>query len=544
MTSAVRVEVNEANLVKNLKFAFSNFSTFLVELIQNSRRAGATRVEISLDGKDLTVVDDGHGIENFQNLFTIAESGWNHQTRSIENPFGMGFTSALFACERLTVESRGQRLEATTRALLDMVEVPVVTGEITTGTRPTLSKLSFDETRMEGALQSIARGYPIPIIFNGVALARPEALDATTFDQTPIGAVWIKDLSHVTLGSSDVCVFLQGILVAGSSHCRAPHVVVHLDSAKFKAKLPDRNCLIDAEEKLAEINQHIGHLIHRRLADLQKTMATLDFASTYWNVACKYATDVLRDHPVVPADVFSEIEALLCYSDGHDPRVYVSARDAKPLFREAFDRGERKVVIGSCYVDLESDPACALKLAYVKSIGAAVVSSSLPAGHWLLNAPELDDFDVLHELVNPGSIAGSDIFSWEFDLRICDAIRISGIWGVVVIDDEEIAVCADGDVRHLTVYSPQAVNRPGAGVKQFEDFYCDDRFDESWHDECLDKYRRWIKQARHCTPTDLLNDLLSDIYVDTSSALGTRYILEVSDHGHLNVVEKLESVPA
>lgn len=251
MTSAVRVEVNEANLVKNLKFAFSNFSTFLVELIQNSRRAGATRVEISLDGKDLTVVDDGHGIENFQNLFTIAESGWNHQTRSIENPFGMGFTSALFACERLTVESRGQRLEATTRALLDMVEVPVVTGEITTGTRLTLSKLSFDETRMEGALQSIARGYPIPIIFNGVALARPEALDATTFDQTPIGAVWIKDLSHVTLGSSDVCVFLQGILVAGSSHCRAPHVVVHLDSAKFKAKLPDRNCLIDAEEKLA-----------------------------------------------------------------------------------------------------------------------------------------------------------------------------------------------------------------------------------------------------------------------------------------------------
>jgi len=140
MTSAVRVEVNEANLVKNLKFAFSNFSTFLAELIQNSRRAGATRVEISLEGKDLTVVDDGHGIENFQNLFTIAESGWNQPTQSLENPFGMGFTSALFACERLTVESRGQRLEATTRALLDMLDVPVVTGEITTGTRLTLSK--------------------------------------------------------------------------------------------------------------------------------------------------------------------------------------------------------------------------------------------------------------------------------------------------------------------------------------------------------------------------------------------------------------------
>ncbi|WP_204336359.1 ATP-binding protein, partial [Proteus mirabilis] len=89
--------------VKNLKFAFSNFSTFLAELIQNSRRAGASMVDIRLEGKSLTVIDDGQGVQDFQKLFTIAESGWDAQTQSLENPFGMGFTSALFACEVLKV---------------------------------------------------------------------------------------------------------------------------------------------------------------------------------------------------------------------------------------------------------------------------------------------------------------------------------------------------------------------------------------------------------------------------------------------------------
>jgi hypothetical protein len=289
MTSAVRVAVNEANLVKNLKFAFSNFSTFLGELIQNSRRAGATKVDIALVGKTLTVSDDGHGIENFQNLFTVAQSGWTQQTQTLENPFGMGFTSALFACERLTVESCGQRLDAQTSTLLQLSDVQVVPADVAAGTRLTLTNLSFDESRVESALKAIARGYPIPIIFNGTSLDRPEALDCAAFEQIPIGAVWIKDLSKVTLASSNVRVFLQGLLVAGSSHCSAPLVVIHLDSTLFKAKLPDRDCLIDEHEKMAEIQKHLGHLIHTLLAKKQSEMDAVAFVVTYWEVACKFA---------------------------------------------------------------------------------------------------------------------------------------------------------------------------------------------------------------------------------------------------------------
>lgn len=539
MTSAVRVAVNEANLVKNLKFAFSNFSTFLGELIQNSRRAGATKVDIVLVGKTLTVTDDGHGIENFQNLFTVAESGWNQQTQTLENPFGMGFTSALFACERLTVESCGQRLEAPTSSLLQLSDVQVVPGDFAAGTRLTLANLSFDETRVEGALKAIARGYPIPIIFNGTSLDRPEALDCATFEQMPIGAVWIKDLSKVTLARSNVRVFLQGLLVAGLPHCIAPLVVIHLDSTLFNAKLPDRDCLIDELEKMAEIEKQVGHVIHASLAKKQREMDVVAFVETYWDVACEFSPDLLRDHPAVPTRLLSELESLACCSDTYVPYKYVPTRDAKPLLRDDFERGDHKVVLGSCYVDLECDLASALKLAYVRAIGASVVEKRLPAGHWLFSAPLLEDFDVQYEIVNPGVVAGSGSFQWDFDLQICDAIRINGVWGEVTIADDEIAVGNGEDDLHICLYSPKDVVRPGVGVEQFEDFYSDDGFDDSWYDESLDKFRRLIMQARHSKPTDLLNDLLSDIYVDTASALSTSYILQVSDIGRLTVIEQL-----
>lgn len=189
-TETVRVAVNEANLVRNLKFAFSNYSTFLAELIQNSRRAGATTVDIDLDGQTLTVSDDGNGIENFQSLLTIGDSAWDNQTQSLVNPFGMGFTSALFACAHLMVESRGQKIAGTTRALLAREDVAVTAGSVSTGTRLTLKGLTFDQTKIEPALKEIATGYAIPIVFNGEKIARPYALRDDRFDRSAIG--WIS----------------------------------------------------------------------------------------------------------------------------------------------------------------------------------------------------------------------------------------------------------------------------------------------------------------------------------------------------------------
>ena len=78
MSSTVTLQINSQRLIKNLMFSFTNKTTFLSELMQNARRAGATFVRFSFDEvwPNTLVVEDDGGIANLQNLLTIAESGW------------------------------------------------------------------------------------------------------------------------------------------------------------------------------------------------------------------------------------------------------------------------------------------------------------------------------------------------------------------------------------------------------------------------------------------------------------------------------------
>ena len=75
MTATVTLQVNQSRLIGNLKHSFTNQSTFLSELMQNARRAGASEVRFEFHAPHtLVVIDNGHGIDNLQNLLTIAES--------------------------------------------------------------------------------------------------------------------------------------------------------------------------------------------------------------------------------------------------------------------------------------------------------------------------------------------------------------------------------------------------------------------------------------------------------------------------------------
>lgn len=68
MKTSVAMKVNQENLVKSLKFSFTNRSTVLGELMQNARRAGASQVTFDYDpvNTNLMVTDDGCGIDDIE----------------------------------------------------------------------------------------------------------------------------------------------------------------------------------------------------------------------------------------------------------------------------------------------------------------------------------------------------------------------------------------------------------------------------------------------------------------------------------------------
>ena len=47
MTTEVQLKLNETALKRSLRFAFANHDTCVAELLQNSRRAGATQIRVS-----------------------------------------------------------------------------------------------------------------------------------------------------------------------------------------------------------------------------------------------------------------------------------------------------------------------------------------------------------------------------------------------------------------------------------------------------------------------------------------------------------------
>ncbi|WP_299592835.1 hypothetical protein [uncultured Tateyamaria sp.] len=68
------------------------------ELFQNARRAGATQISVSqIDmpnlGPVICLIDNGPGLSDPRNLFTLGQSAWNPDVQSDEDAAGMGFFS-------------------------------------------------------------------------------------------------------------------------------------------------------------------------------------------------------------------------------------------------------------------------------------------------------------------------------------------------------------------------------------------------------------------------------------------------------------------
>ena len=74
------------------------------EMLQNARRAGATRVDVEIADGQVTITDDGRGIADPQTLLAFGKSGWNQGVCSSEDPAGMGFFS--LARRNAAVDSR------------------------------------------------------------------------------------------------------------------------------------------------------------------------------------------------------------------------------------------------------------------------------------------------------------------------------------------------------------------------------------------------------------------------------------------------------
>jgi len=312
--NAVSLAVNESALFQNLKFAFSAASV-LGELLQNARRAQATKIAITFDGGTLIVTDDGHGVSNLQDLLTAAGSGWNAELAEAENPFGLGFLATLYSSSAIEVSSRcagddeGKGFSAESVALIEGAHASIKVVQMEPGTCIKLQGFTlprFHPTSSEDRvsdlgkrLQKLVEGFALPVTYNGADLDRPYAEDDKSFVLTEVGRVVLK-LGHV---NSRTRLFLQGLPV-GSDCGHEPCTIIHLNSS-FVAKLPDRTSLVDETGGWHRIRKAMKDLARDQLAEIKSSVSPETFVLTWAHICLSWdCTELLNDIDVVPGNWF------------------------------------------------------------------------------------------------------------------------------------------------------------------------------------------------------------------------------------------------
>lgn len=162
----------------------ASIGDILNELLQNARRAGATKVMIDqVDeprfGKAVRIVDDGAGIADARSLFSLGHSGWSEALSQSEDAAGMGFFALANRGAVLVAQQKGTAqswsIEATPDAFHGRQPIDVAPGpdghEGVTIVFP-----EADRDHLANAVRQAARVFPLPVVFNGEEMPRSDFL--------------------------------------------------------------------------------------------------------------------------------------------------------------------------------------------------------------------------------------------------------------------------------------------------------------------------------------------------------------------------------
>jgi hypothetical protein len=413
----VKPTVNTRNFLANMKYIFAGSFSVLSELMQNARRAKASRIDFTFDAeaKRLTITDDGVGIDDFYILVRLCDSGWDEQTQDAEEPFGMGFFATFFACEKVTIESNGSSMTASLEDIEQQRGIAIESADQNRGTKIVMDGL--DEALLQAAhsrvlgkheqyqlfreVAKMSLGFPIPVFINGTELERPHAqsaLKGITFDLGFFSVDHIhNDKPLVTLDRyQDIALYLQGLPIEGDDRTGAT-VVVHLDSQRFKAVMPDRKHLYDATAQLDVVRKSIWALVAEFLQKKKDELSAVEFVERYWSDCQSHrlhefgTKKLLNDIPYIPAQCLRKVEEIQC--SPHDRRRSSLALDVTVVSRD-------DAIISKAWRDAPNDvndgPNAGGLLKFMQREGISeVVTMGLDPGHWIFaGTPSCNDMEV------------------------------------------------------------------------------------------------------------------------------------------------------
>ena len=185
-TATIRARIHDSAIKRVTRTFAATLADIFTETMQNSRRAGATRVRVTVTGPadtgplTVTVTDDGAGLANPAVLLSFGENGWSEDLVRREDAAGMGMLS--LARRGCTVSSRprstdgsaapGWRVELAPEHFLGEAEAaiqPDDTAPYPCGTAVTFQAADSENAdNIRAAIGTAAWHYPLPVVFENV----------------------------------------------------------------------------------------------------------------------------------------------------------------------------------------------------------------------------------------------------------------------------------------------------------------------------------------------------------------------------------------
>lgn len=523
-------DVSRDGVLRALRAQFTSSTAFLPELLQNARRAGASRVLVDWDAERnvLIVNDDGCGIWDFGNLVVAYQSGWSSETTFRENPIGVGLFAALLASDELIVHSLDRRMVLDERRLARGA-IAVTAASSRPGTevrlllKEPLRRLTDDWLKF---LTDLVKGFPIPVYFNGQGISRPHALDSRLlFRETDIGTLHLSGWEECQPRSAVLVpiLYCQGLPLRRISHPSSTTDVLHVDITRFAARAPDRDVLLNPEESDAAIVKSIKAQWQVRLRQRQTELSPLEFADKYWRMCVAFKVNELLIGAPVTGSMLSRYVAPQDAVDCDAAQILrpwgqcVLPQDSMPLVTDFQEE----------YCGSEDDPPAPLASIYVMARDFAVLHPAVPESHpGRRRSVDLLDqsLGLEYELNKPGKVR--DFFGeWiACEIQTCEsyAIRFRPTQDCAILESirshlTEATISTysffDPELQRLIV--PAGDGNPGRAVRQVSTF-CDE-FDY-FHREALEADSNTINgivaSLRADSPDDYLAALLASVMPD------------------------------
>lgn len=528
----IALAVNEKGMMKAIRDTFSSQANVLSELLQNGRRAGATQIHVTYREQDrfLEVRDNGSGIGDFSKLLEIATSGWDAKTIDSESAFGIGFASAIFGCDRLEIESNGQRLCADTGDILAFKPVEVLPAAASAGTRISLFgvKRKWDATDV----RRMVRGFAVPVTFNGESVPRPEADDASFID-CEVGRVRLS-----AKPSPHYVAFLQGFEICRDTRYAggSSYSVIHLDPATFRGRVPDRQQLVDHEVAEKKIVAGLNRLWKDWFAE-RKSLGDEDSLLTYTamlaRVGCMW---MLNDVQTLPGGVLSPFSV----TDVADSELFGQAEISERTTREqaeslilllpsALDESSMEDCRANFGERLSALDAAALDSLKLQEAGGEIASvfnaiqylshkeayrvegsCTLDPGHWLFSLPNVVSAlgPVTARMVGkqvPFKASGHCFYD---DFMACESIALDGPFGTVDGSTGFVLVKLEGEVTDRLAVTKRSNTR--AACAMYSSYTDDDHYQEDWLSEDEGTLDTEIIAALDSNPAVFLTSALRD----------------------------------